>query len=237
MDLTNQNKIYWSSVPAGKTTSTDIVPTEEEYSFLKPGMKVLDVGCGDGQLCEILSEKGLDVYGIDINNNAIQSNKDRNSKVQYSVQDFASETTSFENESFDFVSFKFALTNMSKDEWPTVKIEAERIVKKDGYVWVVEPLISPDYEKRYMLSKSLLGDDKALFVFNNPETAAKIKTREDLHKAMENNEISRISRHFDRSEIMDIIFPSFTPVTERVYVISSPSGYNINTLIILMKRK
>ncbi len=44
---------------------------------IQPGMKVLDVACGNGNLAIVAAEKGADVTGIDIADNLVESAKKR----------------------------------------------------------------------------------------------------------------------------------------------------------------
>jgi len=44
----------------------DIWPEFEEFKkYIKPGMKVLDVGCGNGRLAKIFNDVKVDYYGLD----------------------------------------------------------------------------------------------------------------------------------------------------------------------------
>lgn len=229
------NKKYWKQVPAKKTTSMDIIPSEETLRYIPNEGRVLDIGCGEGQLAEWFSKKGFKVNGIDINPNAIKACYDKETNVNYSLQDITEKTT-FNNSFFDLVCSKFTLANIHRGDWELFRAEIERIVKPEGYVWLAEPLVSEDYSKRYNLAKNLFSDEHAIFVFKDPNLAKSIVTSEDLQDAISREDISRISRHYTRNELIDL-FPSFDIVSEKINETKSPSGYKLNVFIGLLKKK
>lgn len=222
-------------ISADQTTSVDIFPSDKELGYIPTGGNVLDVGCGDGKLAEWLSERSFSVSAIDINQNAINANKKRDTKVSYGLQDITIKTT-FPDYFFDLLCFRFTFANIHRDEWPSTKTEIERLVSPEGFIWLVEPLVSTDYQERYDLSKKVLNDEHAIFVFKNPETAKKIATTEQLKNALNQDAIQRISKHFTREEL-DQLFSSFKKVHQKTIEVVSPSGFKINTLVALLRKQ
>jgi ubiquinone/menaquinone biosynthesis C-methylase UbiE len=84
---------------------------EKQYasvlSYVMPGMKVLDAGCGDGVLSLMMAEKGAVVTGTDLSVPNIDSSKHRareaglEHKVSFMVADL--ENLPFEDNTFDLV--------------------------------------------------------------------------------------------------------------------------------------
>jgi ubiquinone/menaquinone biosynthesis C-methylase UbiE len=76
---------------------------------IQPGMKVLDVACGSGNLAIIAAQKGAEVYGIDIADNLIESAKKRSEAagldIKFEVGD--AEAMPYEDNSFDLVMTMF----------------------------------------------------------------------------------------------------------------------------------
>lgn len=76
---------------------------------VKPGMKVLDVACGSGNLALIAAAKGADVSGIDIADNLIETAKKRADEAGLNVrfEQGDAEAMPYEDDSFDLVMTMF----------------------------------------------------------------------------------------------------------------------------------
>jgi ubiquinone/menaquinone biosynthesis C-methylase UbiE len=76
---------------------------------IQPGMKVLDVACGSGNLAIVAAQKGADVTGIDIADNLIESAKERAKaeglNITFEVGD--AEALPYPDNSFDVVMTMF----------------------------------------------------------------------------------------------------------------------------------
>ncbi len=88
---------YWS----GRKEKSDRYRYKIFLSWIKPGTKVLDVGCGDGYLGALLKEKNhCDVTCLDISEPALKMAKERGLKtVMADIQD----SLPFQDGSFDYV--------------------------------------------------------------------------------------------------------------------------------------
>jgi len=71
-------------------------------SWIKPATKVLDLGCGDGELLKILREK-YDVHGYGIENDVENIKKSIKNGVNVLQIDLDSGLDDFESKSFDYV--------------------------------------------------------------------------------------------------------------------------------------
>ncbi len=72
-----------------------------QTSLLKPGDKILEIGCGIGSIVYKLGQKGYDVTGIDISREAIAYGLEKYGQIHLEVQ--VAENLPFEDESFDIV--------------------------------------------------------------------------------------------------------------------------------------
>lgn len=71
-----------------------------ELLDVKPGERILDLGCGTGDLTKLIWEKGADVFGVDASPDMITKAKDKYPDINFSVAD----GTNFHfDESFDAV--------------------------------------------------------------------------------------------------------------------------------------
>jgi ubiquinone/menaquinone biosynthesis C-methylase UbiE len=105
----------------------------------KPGLKILDVGCGDGSDAKIfIDEYMLDFYGIDIykheNLDKIKDMKFKESGI-YDIP--------FEDNTFDYVFLHDVLHHIDEENQSYEKHiagikELKRVCKNGGYVVVVE---------------------------------------------------------------------------------------------------
>ncbi len=77
--------------------------------YLKPGDKILDIGCGAGRTSIPLSQKGFEVTAIDLSPNMIEAAKNQarthNQKIDFRVMDAVQ--LDFKKESFDLALFSF----------------------------------------------------------------------------------------------------------------------------------
>jgi ubiquinone/menaquinone biosynthesis C-methylase UbiE len=96
-------------------------------------LKVIDIGCGDGGDCELLSMKLKEIVGIDIDFNP-KWPKSENAKIAFSVADICN--LPFPGESFELVFEKDVLHHI-EDKIKALK-EILRITKEGGYIVCIE---------------------------------------------------------------------------------------------------
>ncbi len=224
-NLTLKNKSYWQTYKPGEIPSVPQNPPQELLNSISS--PILDVGTGDGVLAEELEKQGFDVYGIDIAENIIKENIKRITKVKYSIQSITTRTD-FPDNFFDLIVFKFTMTNIHKDSWDNVAKEAYRILKPTGKVWVLEPLVSESYKKRYELAANFVKDKNCVYVFYDKDLAEKITSKSDLENAIKENKVSRVIKHYTIEELKKV-FDKLEMTDNRVIKVTSPSGYTINT--------
>ena len=113
--------------------SGDIVPLEPH---LKPGMIVLDAGCGDGKTTEVLAKK-CEVVGCDFSREALvslRSQRDRESMANLVECNIA--ILPFEHEKFDAVSCIHALSHMTEKDRTRAAQELTRVLKPGGHLFI-----------------------------------------------------------------------------------------------------
>ncbi|HSI88630.1 MAG TPA: class I SAM-dependent methyltransferase, partial [Pyrinomonadaceae bacterium] len=76
---------------------------------IKPGMKVLDVACGSGNLALLAAERGAEVTGIDIAENLVNTAKRRAAKtgLEIKFEQGDAESMPYEDNTFDLVMSMF----------------------------------------------------------------------------------------------------------------------------------
>ncbi|MEI6470788.1 MAG: methyltransferase domain-containing protein, partial [Betaproteobacteria bacterium] len=106
-----------------------------DYYGIKPGDKILDVGCGKGFLLFDFTKvvPGVEVYGLDISEYAIENSKE---EVKGRLQLGNATSLPFEDHSFDFVYSITTLHNLHCYDLDKALGEIERVGKKNKYICV-----------------------------------------------------------------------------------------------------
>jgi len=99
--------------------------------------RVLDLGCYDGTLGQMLIEKGNEVYGIEVNEEAADIAKDRGLKVR--IQDIQS-GFDFEDDFFDVVVAAEIIEHLLDTDF--LIDEIKRILKPNGDLVISTPNVS-----------------------------------------------------------------------------------------------
>src|SRR3989344_8056524 len=110
MDSKINNK-YWVKVKPEEIIGKNAFPGKELIKHLSKKAKVLDLGCGRGETCNLLFEKGFSVTGIDINSKAIKLNKLENKNINYICTDITKKLP-FSDNYFDSILVSFVLVNI-----------------------------------------------------------------------------------------------------------------------------
>jgi protein-L-isoaspartate(D-aspartate) O-methyltransferase len=106
-----------------------------EHYGIKPGDKILDVGCGKGFLLFDFTKvvPGVEVYGLDISGYAIENSKE---EIKDHLQVGNAIKLPFEDCSFDFVYSITTLHNLHCYDLDKSLREIERVGKKNKYICV-----------------------------------------------------------------------------------------------------
>ncbi len=110
----------------------------------KPGMKILDVGCGAGKQCFLYSDftdRKAEIIGTDISTDLLDraraANAERDDRVEFRFLDF-NQRFDFPDNTFDLVSSAFAIYYARNMDFTFG--EAHRVLKPGGRLFVTGPL-------------------------------------------------------------------------------------------------
>jgi 2-polyprenyl-3-methyl-5-hydroxy-6-metoxy-1,4-benzoquinol methylase len=107
----------------------------EQTGLLRPAMEILEVGCGAGNLCELLYQQGLAITGCDVSEVAIQHGRGEYPHLDLSARN--AEQLLWEKESFDAViSFDVLEHLFNLDDH---LMEVRRVLKSGGYYLLGTP--------------------------------------------------------------------------------------------------
>lgn len=104
----------------------------ESYVPHWKNIKVLDIGCGGGLACELLSKREANVSGIDLSLNSIKAAQEhaKKSNLQIDYQCGVAENLPYEASTFDVVVCFDVLEHV--DDWERVIGEIYRVLNKNG---------------------------------------------------------------------------------------------------------
>ena len=111
--VANPNKALWEKGDFTRIAATMRLSGEEFVSTLgvRPGMHVLDLGCGDGTTAVPAARRGADVLGVDIAANLVAAGNARAKKDGFDnltfVEGDASKLTGIEDDRFDLLVTMF----------------------------------------------------------------------------------------------------------------------------------
>lgn len=113
--------------------SGDISPLDR---YLKKGMMVLDVGCGDGKTTELLARK-CEVLACDFSREALLSLRlQRDPEGSVNLVECNIDSMPFEQEKFDAVACVHALSHLRARERAKAAGEISRVLRKEGLLLV-----------------------------------------------------------------------------------------------------
>jgi ubiquinone/menaquinone biosynthesis C-methylase UbiE len=103
--------------------------------FVKPEMKVLELGCGYGRVLELLADHAKTVVGIDTSQESLDlANRYLGTKSNFELHNMNAEKLDFKNESFDLViGIQNSISAFKVDPKKLIE-ESLRVTKKGGYI-------------------------------------------------------------------------------------------------------
>lgn len=135
-------------------------------SLLKPGAKVLDVGCGPGRDADLLTKAGLKVTGIDLSAGLISVAKDDFPNIDFIEGDMLN--LPFGNYTFDGVWSNASVLHFeTAEEVKKALSEMSRVLKKSGKLHLL--VKAQTGEKTAVVTDSLSGNDRFFQYFTPVE--------------------------------------------------------------------
>lgn len=131
----------------------------------KPISKILDVGCGPGNITHYLFKKNPDlkIKGIDISENMIVLAKKNNAYAEFNIMDIRNLNTL--QETFDGIICGFSMPYLSKTDSSKFISNCSRLLHKDGVLYL--SFVEGDYKKSGFITGST--GDRAYFYYHNLE--------------------------------------------------------------------
>lgn len=126
-----------------------------EYGNIHEGMKVLDIGCGRGELTMMCAELGCDVWGIDYSEDAIaiaidnlQNNWHPKITDRVTFERMNAKHLGFPKATFDRIFMTDVVEHLFPEELEQVLSEIKRVIKSGGRLvvhtapnaWLIKPV-------------------------------------------------------------------------------------------------
>lgn len=114
-------------------------------SYLAPGSRVIDMGCGDGTNAAFLAAKGVSVVGVDFSRRLVQRGQERYPELKGALFEGNALNLQFPDAQFDAAVMTGVLHHIySRKDQETAMSEALRVVRKGGCLIIRESnLINP----------------------------------------------------------------------------------------------
>lgn len=106
-------------------------------SHPKPGMKVLDVGCGTGAQLVRYQARGCDVYGVDLSVPMLRVASEELG-VNAQLQNCDAVELPYKDEAFDIVHSALFLHQLSSELCNAALAEAVRVMRTDGHLLLID---------------------------------------------------------------------------------------------------
>ena len=146
----------------------DIAVKISQHYKLKPGCKVLEIGCAKGFLLIEFMKIGMDVFGIDKSDYAI-NNAHKDIKDKVTIAD-VTDGLPFDDNYFDLIISKETLPHLPMDSIEFVLSEVIRCSKSDNIFFEIQGANTEEEKKNMYLwdktHKIIFSEDEWLKLFN-----------------------------------------------------------------------
>lgn len=175
-----------NSQPVPHRTNSEVLTATVELT----GRKIVDVGCGEGNLVRLMTRHGGKVFGIECNPVQLEkahAQKPVGDEVYHAGR---AEALPFGDASVDLVVFFNSLHHVAVDTMPQALAEAARVLKIGGQVYICEPIAQgPHFELMQPVHDETLVRDKAYEAIQNATALGLVQESEFtyLHPARHEN--------------------------------------------------
>ena len=157
------------------------------------GKKILEVGCGEGNISILIASKAREYIAIDPDRQSIAKAKSNKSDVDFRIGN--GESLEFEDSSFHTVLFTLSLHHQNSQK---ALQEARRVLVEDGHLVILEPVVDSEVTQFFSLfndeTNRLMGALKAI-----DNCQFKLENKETFSTFMEFSHLEELCDfHFDR---------------------------------------
>jgi len=178
--------------------------------------KILDYGCGTGQLINALKDKNIDVTGMDVSDEAIETGK-KNGLDIIKINNMDEQKKNYKN-TFDLIIISHVLEHQRKNEMANLLNNLRYMLKENQYLLTIVPNAQAitgaywryeDFTHEYIFTTGSLN----YLLHDNNFTELKFL---DIYATSNLNFINKIIR-FSAIKIFEIFHLSFLKITGNSY--------------------
>ena len=182
-------------------------------------LRILEIGCGIGELSLYLQKRGHDITGIDVNHEAIETAKRNCSEGTFVVEDVTEDSTAEnEDKNMDYSSYDLAILQLvlsivgtQKQRLKTIQYATSKLLPQ-GSLYLscsgVSDTINPTYAKLYQQDLESTGE--MYTYYSRDSVTSKILytthhfTIEELHDLLSNKDNNPTDKNGDMLESIHI---------------------------------
>jgi demethylmenaquinone methyltransferase/2-methoxy-6-polyprenyl-1,4-benzoquinol methylase len=131
----------------------DMIKEDIVSRWIKPGQRVLEIGCGTGSLAAMINKKGARVTGIDISEDMLEIARG-NAPMARFIHMTAVEIDRFRGSGFDCIVATLSLSELTEDEIDIVLEESAKILKDKGRLIIADEVV-PEKLWQRLLSRAI----------------------------------------------------------------------------------
>lgn len=120
----------------GVSTNVEVMDRFLEFN----GKFIVDAGCGDMNLSREMAARGASVLAIDPDPVQAEKNRQADTIANVGFAETGAQKIPVENRSTDGVIFPYSLHHVPAELFEAVFDEVKRILKVDGFVYIIEPV-------------------------------------------------------------------------------------------------
>ena len=157
--------------------------------FIAKGDKVLEIGCGTGNLAILCAAKGAEVTGIDLSPNMLGIARRKIKKagltekiklIRMSAMDM---DTAFGDNSFNVITSTLVFSEMSPEETRYVLNQCHRVLTTNGSLLIADEIMPQSLLGKFLLFLFRLPFVIIVYIFTQTTTRAVSNLEEDLRQA------------------------------------------------------
>lgn len=114
---------------------SDLPYVDKFFAHLLKNAKILDAGCGPGQLLKYILSKGYEAEGVDLSEEMIKTANEKVPEGKFMLMDMR--RLSYPDELFDGVISAYSLIHIPSAEVPDTLKEFNRVLKPHGFLLIM----------------------------------------------------------------------------------------------------